>query len=238
MELVWRISRFEWVSQTTLDSMFDLHERVNTEAGKLKACLLSLSHNLRVRTSQEFPLYRRFAKNHLLRVLGVWGIIIYSSYQFFLECMGHTILVLRGRPLNRRPQIYHFSSVIWSHNFTLTKQQAFTSQLHVLGICHISGGLTVSRCSFLFWTIKSTFDHNGFPLIWSILKFLFCKAIYFYRNDEKTWKSVKHEFCAIQMWYERPSANDLNYGVWQAGNTRIKKCMPSKSPKPFTFQVN
>ena len=36
----------------------------------------------------------------------------------------------------------------------------------------------------------------------------------------------------------KTKCHDLNYGVRQAGNTRIIKCMPSKSPKPLTFQIS
>ena len=44
-------------------------------------------------------------------------------------------------------------------------------------------------------------------------------------EKQKTSKSVKLKFCAIQMSYRKANTNILNYGIWQIKYTSIKKIM-------------
>lgn len=62
--------------------------------------------------------------------------------------------------------------------------------------------------------------------------------------NKKNWKSLKHVFCANQMWCEKVNTNGLNYGIWQVEYTRIKWipldfCLiSSKSQKHFKYIIN
>ena len=74
-------------------------------------------------------------------------------------------------------------------------------------------------------------------LDWTLARFTFCENRYFHDNDkQKTSKTLKLKFSAIQISLWKANTNILNFGVWQTKYTRTKNSVClfwSKSQKHF-----
>ena len=76
--------------------------------------------------------------------------------------------------------------------------------------------------------VRSTWNLQYLLVLdWTLAWFTFCENRYFHDNDkQKSSKTVKLKFCAIQISIWKANTNILNCGVWQTKYTRTKKfCM-------------